>query len=292
MRISHGIHENNSLGEWDRRRYSRAGMTAMRVTELAEDLFHFRGETYDSGSLAIRDAGRVLLIDGLASVADARAMRRILVDDWGARVTLCLATHFFSDHMAAWNLFPEAELLAHVNAIQTFWNEQFRTPEEAAHFREPTRLLAGRLELTWGRYRLEVFEAPGHTMDALNVDIPDADLLHVGDAAVGRMAYLHYSAPDPLDRALERALRRGRSRILRSHGPVAGPEALRSARGYLAGLGERVRTSRRAGAPIGAIPIGECLPPGEPATEFETFFHGRNLASIQARGLFMEAEAS
>jgi cyclase len=264
----------------------------MRVERLAEDLFHFRGEAYDSGSLAVRDGGRVLLVDGLASAAEAEALRRVVVEDWGARVVLGVATHFFSDHMAAWNLFPEAELLAHVNAVQTFWSEQFRTPEEAAHFREPTRLLSGRLELTWGRWRLEVFEAPGHTADALNVDIPDADLLHVGDAAVGRMAYLHYSAPDPMDRALARALGRGRARILRSHGPVAGPDALRSARGYLRGLGERVREARRADRPIGEIPIDACLPPGEPATEFETFFHGRNLASIQARGLFREWEAS
>ncbi len=132
--------------------------------------------------------------------------------------------------MAAWNLFPEAELLAHVNAVQTFWSEEFRTPEEAAHFRAPTRLLSGRLELSWGRFRIEIFESPGHTADALHVDIPRADLLHVGDAAVGRMAYLHYSAPEPMDRALERALARGRGRILRSHGPVAGPEVLRSAR--------------------------------------------------------------
>lgn len=258
----------------------------MHVEELDRDLFHFRGAVYDSGSLVLLDGDRALLIDGLAAVEDARRMRRTLVEDWGKGVTLLVSTHFFSDHMAAWNLFPEAELLAHANAVQTFWSEAFRTPEEAAHFRAPTRTLAGRLELTWGRFRLEVFEAPGHTADALNVDIPSADLLHVGDAAVGRMAYLHYSAPGPLDRALERALSRGRGRILRSHGRVAGPEVLVSARGYLRGLGERVRGARRDGANVADIPIEACLPEGEPATGFETFFHRRNLASIEARGIF------
>ena len=261
----------------------------MRVEKLGEDLHLFRGDAYDSGSLAVLAGERALLIDGLASVEDARELRRTLVDDWGKTVALCVSTHFFSDHMAAWNLFPEAELLAHADAVRTFRSEEFRTPEEAAHFRPPTRLLSGRLELVWGRFRIEVFESPGHTPDALNVDLPEADLLHVGDAAVGRMAYLHYSTPEPMDRALERALARGRGRILRSHGPVAGPEALRSARGYLRGLGERVRAARRAGVPVADIPIADCLPPGEPATEFETFFHARNLASIEARGLFMEA---
>src|SRR5215471_11156340 len=93
---------------------------AMRVERLGQDLFHFRGDVYDSGSLAVRDGERVLLIDGLASVADAEALRRVVVEDWGARVALCVATHFFSDHMAAWNLFRDAELLAHVNAVPTF----------------------------------------------------------------------------------------------------------------------------------------------------------------------------
>lgn len=262
--------------------------SALRIDRLEPDLALFRGEAYDSGSLAVLAGDRALLIDGLASVEDARRLRRTLVDDWGKRVELLVSTHFFSDHMAAWNLFPEAELLAHVQAVQTFRSEEFRTPEEAAHFRAPTRLLSGRLELVWGRFRIEVFESPGHTLDALNVDIPDADLLHVGDAAVGRMAYLHYSTPEPMDRALERALARGRGRILRSHGPVAGPEALRSARGYLRALGERARAARRSGEAIAGIAIADCLPPGEPATEFETFFHRRNLASIEARGLFPE----
>jgi glyoxylase-like metal-dependent hydrolase (beta-lactamase superfamily II) len=262
---------------------------AMRIERLGEDLFHFRGDAYDSGSLAVLDGGRALLVDGLASVADAQAMRRILVDEWGASVALCVASHFFSDHMAAWNLFPDAELLAHRDAVRTFESEQFRTAEEAAHFRTPTRRLSGSLALTWGRHRLEVFEAPGHTADALDVDLPDADLLHVGDAAVGRMAYLHYAEPEAMDRALGGALGRGRGRILRSHGPVAGPEALTSARGYLHGLGERVRAARRAGRPIRDIPITECLPAGDPATEFESFFHERNLASIEARALFPEA---
>ena len=261
----------------------------LRSDELDRDLFLFRGSQYDSGSLVVLAGDQALLVDGMASVEDAEQLRRTLVTDWGKRVELLVSTHYFSDHMAAWNLFPQARLIAHANAVQTFWSEQFRTPEEAAHFRAPSMLLSGRLELAWGRFRIEIFESPGHTPDALNVDFPQADLLHVGDAAVGRMAYLHYSAPEPLDRALERALARGRKRILRSHGPVAGPDALESARAYLRKLGERVAEARRAGAPIAGITIDDCLPAGAPATEFESFFHARNLASIEARGLFQEA---
>jgi glyoxylase-like metal-dependent hydrolase (beta-lactamase superfamily II) len=261
----------------------------LRVENLGPDLFLFRGETYDSGSLAILAGGDVLLVDGLASIQDAARLRATLVEEWGKRVVYLLSTHYFSDHMAAWNLFPEAAVIAHENALQTFWTEDFRTPEEVAHFRAPTFLLGGRLELTWGRFSLEIFDNSGHTSGTLNVDLPEADLLHVGDTAVGRMAYLHYSGREGCDRALARAQTRGRRRILRSHGPVAGPEALASARGYLRNLERAVRAARAGGRPIAEIAIAECLPEGPPATDFETFFHGRNLASIEKRGLFAEA---
>jgi glyoxylase-like metal-dependent hydrolase (beta-lactamase superfamily II) len=261
----------------------------MQTDQLDTGAFLFRGEKYDSGSLVLVDGGRALLIEGMGSVEDARRLRETLVTDWGKRVELLISTHFFSDHMAAWNLFPEASLIAHQNSVQTFWTEEFRTPEEVAHFRKPTMTLSGRLEIEWGRFRIELFESPGHTADALHVDIPEADLLHVGDAAVGRIVYLHYSAPEPIDRALARAVAHGRRRVLRSHGPVAGIEVLQVARAYLRRLGERVVEARRAGAPISGIAIAACMTPGEQATEFETFFHARNLASIEQRGLFTEA---
>jgi len=261
----------------------------IQVESLGPDLFLFRGASYDSGSLVVLAGADVLLVDGLASVADAERLRQTLVGEWGKRVVYLVSTHYFSDHMAAWNLFPEAAVLAHENALQTFWTEDYRSPEEAEHFRPPTFLLGGRLVFSWGRFTLEIFDNSGHTSGTLNVDFPEADLLHVGDTAVGRMAYLHYSSAEACDRALSRAQSRGRGRILRSHGPVAGGEVLASARGYLRNLEHAVRAARAGGHPLARIPIEECLPDGPPATDFETFFHRRNLASIEKRGLFVEA---
>jgi hypothetical protein len=77
--------------------------------------------------------------------------------------------------------------------------------------------------------------------------------------------------------------------VLRSHGPVATAEALRSARGYLARLRSRVLEARATGRPVSEIRIEKCLPPGPPPTDFEAFFHGRNLSSIESRGLYREA---
>jgi cyclase len=258
----------------------------MQIEVVDRDAVLFRGKAYESGALALLDGDRALLVEGLGSAEDAAALKAALVGEMGRQVKLLVSTHYFSDHMAAWNLFPEAEVLAHENAVATFWTEDFRTPAEAAHFRAPTIRLAGRLGLTWGRFSLDVFENPGHTAATLNVDVPELDLLHVGDTAVGRMAYFHYSAPEALDRALARALGRGRRRILRSHGPVTHADALRSARGYLANLRLRVAEARAHGQPVCEIRIEDCLPAGPPATDFEVFFHRRNLASIRDRGLF------
>src|SRR5262249_25056057 len=135
----------------------------LQVESLGQDLFLFRGASYDSGSLVVLSGGDALLVDGLASVADAERLRETLVGEWGKRVLYLLSTHYFSDHMAAWNLFPEAAVLAHENALQTFWTEDYRTPEEAAHFRSPTFLLGGRMEMAWGRFSLEIFDNSGHT---------------------------------------------------------------------------------------------------------------------------------
>lgn len=103
----------------------------LRSDELDRDLFLFRGSRYDSGSLVALAGEKALLVDGMASVEDAHELRRTLETDWGKRVELLISTHYFSDHMAAWNLFPQASVLAHQNAVQTFWMEQFRTPEHA-----------------------------------------------------------------------------------------------------------------------------------------------------------------
>ncbi len=261
----------------------------MNVETIDRDAVLFRGDKYDSGALALFDGARALLVDGLGSAEDAAALKAVLVQEMGRRVELLVSTHSFSDHMAAFMTFPDAPLIGHENSDATFWAEDFRTPEEAGHFRAPTYRLAGRLGITWGRFNLELFENPGHTAGTLNLDVPELDLLHVGDTAVGRMAYIHYSGFEAVDRALSRALDRGRRRVLRSHGSLADADALRSARGYLANLRARVLEARVHGRPIATIRIDDCLPSGPPATDFETFFHGRNLASIETRGLCAEA---
>jgi len=84
---------------------------AVRSETIDSDAVLFRGDRYDSTSLALFDGDRALLIEGLGSAADAEALRAELAAR-GKRAELLVSTHYFSDHLAAWNLFPEADVLA------------------------------------------------------------------------------------------------------------------------------------------------------------------------------------
>ena len=143
----------------------------MKVHRLERDVFHLVGERYESGTLAVLDGDRALLVDGMAAAPDAARLREIVTVEWGKRVVLLVSTHYFSDHLAAWNLFPEAPVLAHEMASATFWTEDFRSAEEAAHYRKPTILLSGGLELSFGRHAVRILlqsAPPGVDLDALH----------------------------------------------------------------------------------------------------------------------------
>jgi cyclase len=262
------------------------------IQEIAPLVFLFIGETFRSNATAFVRGGDVLLIDGLASREDARRLERVLTNDWKKTVRWIVSTHYFSDHMAAFGLFPDAPVLAHKNALHTFWSEDFRSSEEARHFVEPSVLVGEGLSIVWDRYTLEIFYNPGHTMCALNVDVPEADLLFAGDAAVGNIAYFHYAPPRLVDAALARALSRGRSRVVLGHGGPLPARTLANARIYLERLGRKVHDARSgadAASTISKISLDECLADGLEGSDFERFFHERNLVSIASRNLFTDA---
>jgi cyclase len=264
----------------------------LEVHEIAAGVFLFVGKALRANATAFVNGGEVLLIDGMASRDDARELKRILVREWRKNVRCIVSTHYFSDHMAAFGLFPETPVLAHRNALHTFWSEDFRTPEEAAHFVEPSILVSEGASIRWGSHTLDVFYNPGHTMCTLNVDVPEADVLFAGDTAVGNIAYLHYGPPKLMMVALARALARGRSRIVLGHGVVAEPQTLANARTYLERLEARVREIRANGAGASAIlgiPLADCLADGVGGNDFERFFHERNVASVVSKALYAGA---
>ncbi len=262
----------------------------MQEQQVESDIYVFIGETYDSNSTAFVRGDDVLLVDGMASRADAEALRERIEAGMLKRVRFIVATHYFSDHLAALGLFPEAEIIAHRNYLHTFTTERFRTREEEANFVEPTMLVSDSLSMKWGRYTLDIFHNPGHTMSTLSIEVPEADLLMDGGNLVGNIVYFLYSTPEMLRQALRRLRRRGRGRLISSHMGLREGRAVEHALVYLDRLEANARAAWQAdetGDAVLQIPISECLSPGLKSSPFEELFHGRNLESIVGRRLLV-----
>ena len=259
----------------------------MRIEELERDLFVAVGEQYESNSTIFLDGDRALLVDGMASVTDGRELKRFVEDGLGKTVALLVSTHYFSDHLAAWALFPGVPIVAHRNYRQSFDSEAFRTEEEKAHFVEPTVLVGDGLELLWGRFHLDLFYNPGHTLCSLAIDVAEADLLLAGDAVVGNIVYLFYGNVSLKRRALERLRARRRGKLLSAHTGVSDPARLERALFYLERLERESRSARaEGGGLVREIPLERCLPQEVPGTEFERIYHRRNLELIAEGKVF------
>jgi len=248
---------------------SRRRINSMQIEQLAPDLFIAIGETYHANSTVFVRGDEALLIDGMGSLADATELRRLLEDEMRKEVRFIVSTHYFSDHLAALRLFPRAEIVAHELYAPTFQMERHRTAEEEAFFVEPTMVIGDRMRMKWGRFTLDLFHNPGHTMSTVAIDVPEADLLFVGDTVVGNLVYLAYSAPELFAIALERLDRRRRARIVTSHGGAVSSAAICNARHYLGRL------------TAGEVALESCLPEGVAGTDFERVFHERNLETMR-----------
>jgi cyclase len=262
----------------------------LREQQIESDIYVFIGETYYSNSTAFVRGDEVLLVDGMASREDAEALRERIEVGLKKQVRFIIATHYFSDHLAALKLFPRAEIIAHRNYLHTFSTERYRTLEEEANFAEPTMLVSDALTMKWGRYTLEIFHNPGHTMSTLSIEVPEADLLMAGDNLVGNIAYFAYSTPDMAWQALNRLRRRGRSRLISSHTGLRDSEALGNAMFYLDSLKTEAQAAWRLGGEgdsVMRIPIDRCLRPELKASPYEELYHGRNLESIVDRRLLV-----
>jgi cyclase len=264
----------------------------LKEQQIEPDIRLFIGEDYESNSTAFVRGDEVLLVDALASRRDAEELRERIEGGLKKRVRFVIATHYFSDHLAALRLFPGAEIIAHRNYLHTFTNERHRTKEEEANFVEPTMLIDDSLLMRWGRFTLDVFHNPGHTLSTLSIEVPEADLLLAGDNVVGNIVYFSYSTPEMSRQALQRLRRRGRGRLVSSHTGVRGGEALEHALVYLERLEANARAAWREGEDgdsVLRIPIESCLSPGLKASPYEELYHGRNLESIVGRRLLAPA---
>jgi glyoxylase-like metal-dependent hydrolase (beta-lactamase superfamily II) len=263
----------------------------MLVNQIEDDAYVAIGKTYQSNSTVFVSHDDVLLVDAMGSKADAEQLRKFVEVELKKKVALIISTHFFADHMAALNLFPQARVIAHKDYLDTFNSELYRSEEEATHFREPDILISEQIEIRWGKYALEVFHNPGHTPSTLGIDVKPADLLMVGDTLVGNIVYLTYSTPERFERTLEKLQAKARSRVLSSHGNVRSSAAIANAQFYLKSMGERTREARNSSLGEKSLleaPLETFLPAGVEATAFEKIFHARNLNTILERNFFSD----
>lgn len=261
----------------------------MRIETPEPDVLVFRGDAYESVATAFLHGSQALLVDTLASAADAERMRRHLEIDFGVRVRAIVMTHYMSDHMAGLRQFPHAPILAHRHYMHTYLSQRQRSAEDDRAFVAPTVEIGDHLAFAWGPHALEIFHNPGKTMCTLAVDAPGSDLLLCGDTVVGHTAYISNAAPEMIDAAIARLQRCGRRRLIPGHMGVLPAAALANARVYLGRLRERVRAARRDGGDaqaIAAIRIEDCVAAEVAPTAFEREWHGRNLEVITERRLF------
>jgi len=261
----------------------------MHIEQIESDIVLFRGDAYESLATVFLHRGRALLIDALADAQDAKIMRRHIEDQLGAQVDLIVMTHYMNDHMAALQLFPRAQIVAHQHYMHTYLSQRMRTAEDDTQFVAPTITFTGSLKFQWGRHALEVFHNPGKTMCAIGIDVPGCDLIFCGDAIVGHTAYLGTSAPEVIDEALVQFQRRRRGRIIPGHIGVLSDRAFGDARRYLHRLGKfvfKIRLEDSSEDRIRNIRIEDCLPADIQPTSFERIWHDRNLDLIIDRCLF------
>jgi cyclase len=261
----------------------------MLVNKIEDDVYLLIGKAYQSNSTAFVSQDEVLLVDALGSQDDAEKLRAFVEIELKKRVRFIVSTHFFADHMAALNLFPQANVIAHKNYLDTFNSELYRSEEEEAHFRELDILISDQMQIRWGKYTLDIFHNPGHTTSTLGIDVKAADLLMVSDTLVGNIVYLAYSTPDRFVEALEKLEARVRTRLISSHGNVRSPAAISNAQFYLKTLGDRTREARTSSVgekSLLQMQLETCLPAGVEATPFERIFHARNLNTILDRNFF------
>ncbi len=260
----------------------------MRVQQIDADVHIAIGDAYDSNSTIVLNGKDALLIETMATRKDAQELKDFVEGRLEKKVRFIVSTHYFSDHLAGLKLFPHSQIVAHKNYRHTFDSELHRSDEEKSNFVEPTMLISDEMILHWGRYNLHLFYNPGHTMSTINVDIPEADLIHVGDTLVGNTVYMKYSSPLLFSRALQEIRRRGRTNLISSHGNVRAAAAVDHASYYLESLQRLAAKGWQEGSEeaISNLRLNDCLPSGVEGTPFENIFHKRNLQSIVERRLF------
>lgn len=204
-------------------------------------------------------ADALLVVDSLATLAEAARLRAEIVDRWGDAVAHLVNTHGHFDHCFGNAAFGDAALWGHASLPKTMRRREaaaraeavslgYRPKELPATLTPPTRLVAGTARADLGGLSVDLCHLGlGHTDGDLVAHVPAAGVVFCGDL-VEQSAGPQYGAdshplqwPATLGRLLD----------------LAGPDAV-----YVPGHGQPVdaafvRAQRRALTAV-AEAIGDC----------------------------------
>ena len=264
----------------------------MHIQDIDQDIRVVVGDTMESVATIFVHGDEAILVDALASEADAQALRTLVCDEMGKKVRAIIVTHYLSDHTAGLRLFPGATVIAHRHYMHTFMLQGARTAVEHGNFVAPAVTFGDALSFDWGRHHFDLSHNPGHTMSTITVDVPTADLVLTGDNVVGHISFISSSTPELLDIALARLEGLGRGRVVAGHIGLLPGGVFGNARRYLRrleGLARDIRMHAEVAevdSSLRNITIESCIEKSVEATAFERFWHARNLELVVNRHIF------
>ncbi len=236
-----------------------AAQDPIKVQALRDGLFVLSGS--GGNVLAVTEADGVLLVDsGIVGAKVAAAVATVS----RAPIRQVVNTHWHFDHTDAnaWMRERGAELSGQVNTLHHLsiattvkdWDFTFPAAPLAAR---PTKLLSGEEILNFGRRQIVVSQyAPAHTDSDLLVDLPDVDVVHLGDTWWnGVYPFIDYSTGGGIDgmiAAAERNLARATTQTIfvPGHGAVGGRTELQRYRDMLVTTREQVASLKQQGRTI------------------------------------------
>ncbi|MGS2590958.1 MBL fold metallo-hydrolase [Streptomyces hebeiensis] len=239
------------------------GTRESRLQEVADGVFACvrpDGGWCLNNSGLIVSGGQSALVDTAATESRARSLRDAVLGVAGAPPRTVVNTHSHGDHTFGNFVFPEATVVAHEGAraemaaiglnLTTLWPEVTWGAVEVVL---PHVTFADRLTLHVGDTVAELIHlGPAHTRGDTVVWLPEQRVLFTGDllmSGVTPFCPMGSVAGSLSAFAALRAL--GALTVVTGHGPVAGPEVIDAAAGYLT----LIQRLAREGAAAGLSPL-------------------------------------
>jgi len=244
--------------------FAQQAPPAIKATKLSDRVVLLTG---DGGNVAVilSDDG-LLMIDG--GVPERAADLQKAVKDVDSHpVRILYNTHWHFDHVGSNELLGKsgAKIIGHDNvkkwlSTKVTMEAMNRTFEPLAPEGRPTETFSKNGKMTFGKEKLEYMHvAPAHTDSDSYVFLPEANVLHCGDAFFnGFYPVIDYSTGGwvgGMAAAAETFLKIGdaKTQIVPGHGPMGTKEDLKRTHDMLASVSERMVSMAKDGKSVDEV---------------------------------------